>query len=166
MIFENNHKNKTKTSNDVRFNIDNNYILEKRVMVIRAGDVIPKIVRVVRTPHNTQKEMYTTASEFHNVDDKKTKNIQNPTKKKDENENENKFKNDNRREITAMQNSENLINENLETIENDDIVQEHSSTYSLPKFCPSCGSKVEKEAGGILVRCTGGYLCEAQVVYY
>jgi hypothetical protein len=35
--------------------------------------------------------------------------------------------------------------------------------YRLPALCPACGSKTEREDGGILVRCTGGYACEAQV---
>ena len=135
-------------NNELRYNIDNNYILEKRVIVKRAGDVIPKIVRVVRTPNSTEKEKIITKNNLDNVDDERNKI----------NQIESKI------EIYNIENSENVTLEKIERKEKTEIVREQSYTYSLPKFCPSCGSKVEKEVGGILVRCSGGYLCEAQVI--
>ena len=89
-----------------------------------------------------------------NVDDERNKIDQNLSVIKDKN----------KTEISDMENSENFTLEKIEIKESNEIVLEESYTYSLPKFCPSCGSKVEKEVGGILVRCSGGYLCEAQVM--
>ena len=141
-------------NNELRYDIDNNYILEKRVIIKRAGDVIPKIVRVVRTANDTQKETIITKMSLDNVDDERNKIDQNLSVIKDKN----------KTEISDMENSENFTLEKIEIKESNEIVLEESYTYSLPKFCPSCGSKVEKEVGGILVRCSGGYLCEAQVM--
>lgn len=141
-------------NNELRYDIDKNYILEKRVIIKRAGDVIPKIVRVVRTANDTQKETIITKMSLDNVDDERNKIDQNLSVIKDKN----------KTEISDMENSENFTLEKIEIKESNEIVLEESYTYSLPKFCPSCGSKVEKEVGGILVRCSGGYLCEAQVM--
>ena len=36
--------------------------------------------------------------------------------------------------------------------------------YKLPSACPVCGSPTEREPGGVGVRCTGGMTCSAQAV--
>ena len=36
--------------------------------------------------------------------------------------------------------------------------------YKLPSTCPVCGSPTEREPGGVGVRCTGGITCSAQAV--
>ena len=36
--------------------------------------------------------------------------------------------------------------------------------YKLPSACPVCGSPTERESGGVGVRCTGGMTCSAQAV--
>ena len=35
---------------------------------------------------------------------------------------------------------------------------------TLPEVCPVCGSRVEREEGGAIARCTGGFSCRAQRV--
>jgi len=39
-----------------------------------------------------------------------------------------------------------------------------TSLFSLPCTCPVCGSRTEREEGGVLVRCSGGAACSAQAV--
>ena len=39
-----------------------------------------------------------------------------------------------------------------------------SLQYKLPSACPVCGSPTEREPGGVGVRCTGGMTCSAQAV--
>ena len=34
--------------------------------------------------------------------------------------------------------------------------------YQLPNACPDCGSAIEREAGEVVARCTGGLVCPAQ----
>ncbi|HEY0269770.1 MAG TPA: NAD-dependent DNA ligase LigA [Sphingomonas sp.] len=36
--------------------------------------------------------------------------------------------------------------------------------YEFPRRCPECDSAVEREAGGVIYRCTGGLICPAQRV--
>lgn len=36
--------------------------------------------------------------------------------------------------------------------------------FTLPCSCPVCGSRTEREEGGVLVRCTGGVACSAQAI--
>ena len=143
-------------NNDIRYNIDSNYILEKRVIVKRAGDVIPKIVRVVRSNDIIGESMIKIEKKL-TIDIEETKIDQKENKKKDK-----KIK---KVEISDTENPENSIINNESNLKaSNDVLEEHSFQYSLPKFCPSCGSKVEKEVGGILVRCSGGFVCKAQVM--
>ena len=133
-------------NNDIIYNIDSNYILEKRVIVKRAGDVIPKIVRVVRS-HDNERESIKKIEKNLTIDIEVNK------------------KNDKKIEISDSENSGiMIINHERKLDACNDVLEEHSLQYSLPKFCPSCGSKVEKEVGGILVRCSGGFICKAQVM--
>lgn len=41
---------------------------------------------------------------------------------------------------------------------------EHSVAYAFPDVCPVCGSLAVREAGEVAKRCTGGLLCEAQLL--
>jgi DNA ligase (NAD+) len=41
---------------------------------------------------------------------------------------------------------------------------EDRPAYEFPKSCPECGSAVEREAGEVVYRCTGGLVCPAQQV--
>lgn len=38
----------------------------------------------------------------------------------------------------------------------------HTTKVRLPKFCPVCGSRVRREGGEAIARCTGGLYCKAQ----
>jgi DNA ligase (NAD+) len=40
----------------------------------------------------------------------------------------------------------------------------HSHAYTFPDHCPVCGSLAVREEGEVAKRCTGGLLCEAQLV--
>jgi len=40
----------------------------------------------------------------------------------------------------------------------------HSNPYTFPDHCPVCGSLAVREEGEVARRCTGGLLCEAQLV--
>ena len=155
-IIENKSEGNISENNDIRYDIDSNYILEKRVIVKRAGDVIPKIVRVVRS-HNNEQESMKKIEKNLTIDIEEIKVDQKVNKKTDK-----KIK---KIEISDSENSGIIITNNEIKLEaSDDVLEEHSFQYSLPKFCPSCGSKVEKEVGGILVRCSGGFTCKAQVM--
>jgi DNA ligase (NAD+) len=39
-----------------------------------------------------------------------------------------------------------------------------SQPYDFPETCPVCGSHAIREAGEVIMRCTGGLICEAQLV--
>ena len=41
---------------------------------------------------------------------------------------------------------------------------DHRRRVTLPEVCPVCGSRVEREEGGAIARCTGGFSCRAQRV--
>ncbi|WP_419827096.1 NAD-dependent DNA ligase LigA [Sphingomonas sp.] len=41
---------------------------------------------------------------------------------------------------------------------------EPRAPYDFPRACPECGSAVEREAGEVVYRCTGGLVCPAQRV--
>ena len=153
-IIENKSDGNITENNDIRYDIDSNYILEKRVIVKRAGDVIPKIVRVVRS-HDIIGESMKKIEKNLTIDIEERK-INQKGNKKEDNKIENFFDNKNS-EILMINNESNLEASN-------DVLEERSFQYFLPKFCPSCGSKVEKEVGGILVRCSGGFICKAQVM--
>ena len=87
----------------------------QRVIVKRAGDVIPKIVRVVSTADPTDDSVASDSS-------------------------------------TSSSNSSN------------EVAPSQEELFSLPSSCPACGSLTVREPGGILVRCSGGFACEAQVL--
>ena len=136
------------------FNIEEDYILFPRVMVKRAGDVIPKITRVVSTMTDKSKNM-----DGCDIDDKEVTRISdsgiisNPEK------------------ISLL-----IVNDSVRTenaVSTKDVSTTDMSTsdvtqtvlYRLPANCPACGSMTEREDGGILVRCTAGFNCNAQVRY-
>lgn len=41
---------------------------------------------------------------------------------------------------------------------------EHAKAFEMPADCPVCGSKIEKNAGEAVARCTGNTICSAQLV--
>jgi DNA ligase (NAD+) len=41
---------------------------------------------------------------------------------------------------------------------------EDRPAYAFPRSCPECGSAVEREAGEVVYRCTGGLVCPAQAI--
>jgi DNA ligase (NAD+) len=47
-------------------------------------------------------------------------------------------------------------------VENDQVSR--AEPYVFPTTCPSCGSAVQKDKGGVLMRCTGGLACPAQAI--
>ena len=42
------------------------------------------------------------------------------------------------------------------------VEHEALADYDFPSFCPDCGSHVDREAGEVARRCTGGLICPAQ----
>lgn len=44
----------------------------------------------------------------------------------------------------------------------DDVREAVFSAFRLPENCPVCGSKIEREAGEAVARCSGGVICKAQ----
>ncbi|MFC2506200.1 MAG: NAD-dependent DNA ligase LigA [Kingella sp. (in: b-proteobacteria)] len=44
----------------------------------------------------------------------------------------------------------------------DDVQEAVFPAFRLPENCPVCGSKIEREAGEAVARCSGGVICKAQ----
>jgi NAD-dependent DNA ligase len=150
--------------NDNKINNDNydytddvEHILEKNVIIKRAGDVIPKIVRTVRTA----------ISPTHNLTDNSINALENNSKipnhtgdiSLDGGGREVEFSPSNSISLSSFPLSTSLSVPPYAPVP----VPPSLPLYRLPRLCPSCGSVAEREAGGVLVRCTGGFNCPAQV---
>ena len=134
------------------FNNDENYILFPRVMVKRAGDVIPKITRVASNMmykskntggYDTESQNLSRNSNFGMISDP-NKNLL--------------------LKINTSGRTESSVSTNeVSTVETGTFDLGQTVLYRLPANCPACGSRTEREDGGILVRCTAGFNCNAQV---
>ena len=106
----------------------------QRVVVIRAGDVIPKITRVVGTGGVSSKRL--TLPPIDSLSPPQTPSS-----------------------TTTSQTSSSSSSSSSST-----TTDEIEKLYRLPSTCPACGSAVVREPGGVLARCSGGFVCEAQAV--
>lgn len=179
------------TANEVSIDdIGESYVLAKRVVVKRAGEVIPKIVRAVRTDvthlEKTHREMMGDKEQIQGealrgnseVSDLPFEPIELTSYGGSQMENggaERKLaakkkksgKQGSANSTTAAETiakSETEIE--IERKETKDAVLTRTSMtglYQLPRECPSCGGPTEREGGGVLVRCVAGVLCPAQV---
>ena len=154
----NNNNNNNKENHEVQnVNFANSdYAFHSRVMVKRAGDVIPKITRVIETQRNENcdlKNIYVNGS--NNDDDVEDYNngiISASTIQYD-----NKYIKSNFTRTEKMGSTREEI-----TTDTDVSSMTKPDLYRLPAFCPACGSPTQREEGGVLVRCTGGFSCDAQ----
>jgi DNA ligase (NAD+) len=60
----------------------------------------------------------------------------------------------------VIQRAGDVIPQIVEVLTRDD----ERAAYVFPRQCPECGSAVEREAGEVVYRCTGGLVCPAQQV--
>ena len=54
------------------------------------------------------------------------------------------------------------VNEIKQDLFADDVQEAVFPAFRLPENCPVCGSKIEREAGEAVARCSGGVICKAQ----
>lgn len=54
------------------------------------------------------------------------------------------------------------VNEIKQDLFADDVREAVFPAFRLPENCPVCGSKIEREAGEAVARCSGGVICKAQ----
>ena len=54
------------------------------------------------------------------------------------------------------------VNEIKQDLFVDDVREAVFPAFRLPENCPVCGSKIEREAGEAVARCSGGVICKAQ----
>jgi DNA ligase (NAD+) len=64
----------------------------------------------------------------------------------------------------VLQRAGDVIPQIVEVLTRDKAQNPDYPTFDFPKTCPECGSAVEREAGEVVYRCTGGLICPAQRV--
>ena len=170
------------------------YILAKRVVVKRAGEVIPKIVRAVRTDvtrievretgvirnkeqmEGEGKGLVLTENGKEQVFDSQAVGLTSSESSLVGNDGGDreistiKKKKAKKGSVKSKAAAEAEKQTGKETEETINAVPAQASgisgLYQLPRECPSCGGPTEREGGGVLVRCVAGVLCPAQVLEY